>query len=405
MNDQLYILTSFNFNQAAGAAWSRVNNYAECLQNTDTKIYITSSAYDLSKDQIMFETANDIFQIRSSRLDNTRKSYIQQFRFSYYYKHYISLYQIISTNNPGRKILFLYSFNFSSVLMALLVFRIMKRQKIYCEKNELQVGIALNQPLPRNKKRYIPALLIKSTIVIAGLLQDVMTIFFNGTIVISRRFRNLYGKTNRKIITIPILANNMFFQLNRDRKQSDGFSICYTGDINQNKDGLLDFLNAISLIKNKRLTCDFYGKVSIEFHAHLDKMIQILEPFHTIKIHAEKPHDEVPQILAGYDLLILPRPRNLQTLYGFSTKLAEYLASSVPVLASKISDNDLYIEDGRNGFLCEPGNVKQLSGKINDIINLGSDKMTEIGLVGRKTAQEYFTISKYSSQLKSFFFS
>jgi len=103
-------------------------------------------------------------------------------------------------------------------------------------------------------------------------------------------------------------------------------------------------------------------------------------------------------------LLILPRPRSLQTLYGFSTKLAEYLASSVPVLASRISDNDLYIEDGKNGFLYETGNTELLRAKIEEIAGLSNDKMTAIGRSGRNTAQEHFTIQKYKSQLKSFFF-
>jgi len=404
MNDALYILTSFDFSKASGAAWSRVNNYAECLQDTGTDVYITSPAYVLRKEYIISETARNIFQIYSSEIEKYHKSYIQQVRFLHYYKHYISLYKISTKLDAGKKVFFLYSSNFSSVLMALLVFRILKKQKIYCEKNELQTGIALNQPLPRNILKYIPALVLKTATVLSGFVQDAVTIHFNGIIAISRRFIKLYSKTNKKIILIPILANAKFFRYERKMNQDDKFKICYTGDINQNKDGILDFLNAIRSIHSSRLTCDFYGNINIEFRSQLNSILLTLGDFHSITVHDQKPHDQVAELLSGYDLLILPRPRSLQTLYGFSTKLAEYLASSVPVLASRISDNDLYIEDGKNGFLYETGNTELLRAKIEEIAGLSNDKMTAIGRSGRNTAQEHFTIQKYKSQLKSFFF-
>jgi glycosyltransferase involved in cell wall biosynthesis len=404
MNDALYILTSFDFNKAAGAAWSRVNNYAECLKNTGTSVYIASSVYNLAKGTYILQTGESIFQVRTDRVEKYRKSYIQQFRFLYYYKHYLSILQISKNQESNKNIFFLYSFNLSSVAMALLVFRILNRQIIYCEKNELQLGIAFNQPLPKNVFRYLPALLLKMLTSIAGFLQDLMTIHFNGIIVISQRFMRIYSKTNKKIILIPILANNKFFRYNRKVKKTDNFKICYTGDINQNKDGVLDLLNALSLIRSRQLSCDFYGNVNIEFRTQLDDKLKELGTFHSIKIHDQKPHDQVAEILSGYDLLILPRPRNLQTIFGFSTKLAEYLASSVPVLASRISDNDLYIEDVKNGFLYEPGDIEQLQKKIEEIINTENDKLITIGLAGRTTAQEHFTISRYSSLLKSFLF-
>jgi len=404
MNDSLYILTSFDFSKASGAAWSRVNNYAECLQPHNTNVYITSPAYDLSKEYSISQTGNSIFQIRSAFTEKYHKSYIQQFRFSHYYKHYISLYKISVKQDSNKKVFFLYSFNLASVVMALLVFRILKRQKIYCEKNELQLGIALNQPLPRNVINYFPALLLKTVTVIAGFMQDAMTVHFNGIITISRRFLKLYSKTNKKIILIPILANQMFFRCGREINQGNDYKICYTGDINQNKDGILDLLNALSLIRSRQITCDLYGNVNIEFRSQLAGKLETMGDFHSVKIHTQKPHEKIAEILSGYDLLILPRPRNLQTIFGFSTKLAEYLASSVPVLASRISDNDLYIEDGKNGFLYEPGDIVQLGSKIEKIASLGQDRLHTVGCSGRITAQEHFTISKYSFLLKSFFF-
>ena len=61
--------------------------------------------------------------------------------------------------------------------------------------------------------------------------------------------------------------------------------------------------------------------------------------------------DDLQDEFSKYHLLILSRPLNPQTRYGFSTKLSDYLISDVPVLVTDVSDNSIYIRDGINGYL------------------------------------------------------
>jgi len=104
-------------------------------------------------------------------------------------------------------------------------------------------------------------------------------------------------------------------------------------------------------------------------------------------------------------LLIIPRPLNLQTKYGFSTKLSEYLISGVPVLVTNVSDNSLYIKDGYNGFIVEPGNYKKMGEKILYVISNYNKLKKTISMNAYQTAKEYFNYSNYSKDIFNFIFS
>ncbi len=76
----------------------------------------------------------------------------------------------------------------------------------------------------------------------------------------------------------------------------------------------------------------------------------------------------------------------------------------IPVLITDVSDNGLYIQDFKNGFIVKPGNKALLERKLEEILAVDSKKLIEIGLAGRKTAVEYFNNMKYSDKLYQFLF-
>lgn len=65
------------------------------------------------------------------------------------------------------------------------------------------------------------------------------------------------------------------------------------------------------------------------------------------------------------DLFVLPS----RSLEGFGLVLLEAMASGVPVIATAVGGPVDLVEEGRSGWLVEPGNVEHLAEKISEILD------------------------------------
>lgn len=73
---------------------------------------------------------------------------------------------------------------------------------------------------------------------------------------------------------------------------------------------------------------------------------------------------DVPDILAGSDLFVLP------TLFeGMSNALMEALAAGVPVITTDIPENRQLIKNGLNGVLVKPAEIKDLEAQMQRLLS------------------------------------
>ncbi|MCK7593985.1 glycosyltransferase [Pseudomarimonas salicorniae] len=73
------------------------------------------------------------------------------------------------------------------------------------------------------------------------------------------------------------------------------------------------------------------------------------------------PSQDVPRHLAEADAGILASRTE-----GLSNTLLEYMAAGLPVVATRISGSEDFVEPGRNGWLCAPGDVDGLAACLAD---------------------------------------
>jgi len=64
----------------------------------------------------------------------------------------------------------------------------------------------------------------------------------------------------------------------------------------------------------------------------------------------------VPSLIATMDVAVAPYPRQ-EGFYFSPLKIFEYMACGVPVVASRIGQIPRYVEDGKTGLLCPPGDA------------------------------------------------
>ena len=84
---------------------------------------------------------------------------------------------------------------------------------------------------------------------------------------------------------------------------------------------------------------------------------------------------------------------------GLSNTLLEYMATSLPVIGSRVSGTEDLIEDGVNGYLFESGNRSELEEKLKKIASLSKIEIAFMGDNARSTITQYAGIESVSSRL------
>ena len=101
-------------------------------------------------------------------------------------------------------------------------------------------------------------------------------------------------------------------------------------------------------------------------------------------------------LLRDSDILCMCRTESGFANAGFPFKLGEYLATGNPVICTKVSDVEYYL-DNNDVYLIEPGNPKQITETLISIVN-DPFKARDKGLRGLEKCRKYFS-SETNGQL------
>ncbi|MHB1529475.1 MAG: glycosyltransferase [Acidiferrobacteraceae bacterium] len=87
--------------------------------------------------------------------------------------------------------------------------------------------------------------------------------------------------------------------------------------------------------------------------------------------------------------------------YGFPTKLAEYLASGRPVVATTVGDVTHYLTDEETAFLAEPENIESIDQAIRRLLR-DPRHSALVGVRGTEVAKHYFDYRNYVAGISAF---
>jgi glycosyltransferase involved in cell wall biosynthesis len=222
--------------------------------------------------------------------------------------------------------------------------------------------------------------------------------YADGIIVISSRLLEKYRKLRvpeNKMVTIPVSAENIYSDVLSGKKTTEHFNFAYSGTYG-NKDGVEDLVAAF------REIAPLYPEARLQLAGKINQKIsELIKGEEQIVYMGMLPDEDYYSFLAASNVLLMTRVNSGYANAGFPFKLGEYLATGVPVIATRVSDIELYLEDNRDVIIAEPSNIQSLADKFRYVLD-HRDDLEHIGLNGRKKCERYFHPTGNGSLLEEF---
>lgn len=399
----LLILSNHDFFNQNGAAVSRILNYAKALAlNPDTVVFVSS--FDYVNVSHKTEIYKNVYILGTP--PHRKLSLFERITIFLLHKKFVKDLDDFLEKLSGNIVVFNYALLVKQDFLILYYFKLKRKLKLYYEKCETRTTILENTLFSLKTLKEARFFLTYPYLWISAWIQDRMVVFYDGVVVISTALKKWTLTYNPNLIIVPCMADIEKFTINDTPDTSKNeFNIGYTGQVTLNKDGLLDVMMAIAPLihQGEKILLNIYGPALGKDMELLLKYITAEKMEHAVKFYGNVSSDEIPEILAQQDLLIVTRRSNKQSYYSLSTKLAEYMASAKPVLATDVGDNGLYIKNEINGFILKSGDIKSYTKCISQIIE-GKYDLKSLKVNARITAEEHFNYKKYSTTLFHFFY-
>ncbi len=149
-------------------------------------------------------------------------------------------------------------------------------------------------------------------------------------------------------------------------RPADEFVMCYPGTLSWHQ-GLDLAVEAVALLRDRVPQLRFLLIGDGPERESLRRMIQERKLEDRITLTGLIPLEQVAAVMAGVDLGVVPKRSDSFGNEAFSTKIMEFMAMRVPVLAARTRIDEYYFNDDLVQFF-ESGNAQDLAAKIAELV-------------------------------------
>lgn len=148
---------------------------------------------------------------------------------------------------------------------------------------------------------------------------------------------------------------------------------------------VLTYLKAIRMVKDMGLNVhfDWYGEKMQNslYWAEIEKEFKQLSIADYLTLH--EPNKKIEEEYHKADIFCLP------SLYeGYPNVVVEAMSCGLPILCSDVYENSLIVKNGRNGFLFNPKDTKDIVSAIKKMVALTAEERQEMGKLNRQLCLE-----------------
>ncbi len=208
-----------------------------------------------------------------------------------------------------------------------------------------------------------------------------------------------------KIINLPMTVEIQRFQLGEIYPNIQNLKtpyIAFIGAMSDSKDGVSILIESFVKIAEEfpQYNLVLFGFWAYDTKKHL-RLIKESNLDNRVIYREQIDSKEIVNLIMNSSLLVLPRPDSEQARGGFPTKLGEYLASSKPVISTKVGEIPNFLEDRQSVFFCEPNSVESLTETIRFVLQ-NAELSKTVGLNGRKVSEQVFCSQVQARRLDDF---
>jgi glycosyltransferase involved in cell wall biosynthesis len=199
------------------------------------------------------------------------------------------------------------------------------------------------------------------------LLAEKLSIAYSNHVIVSNHLwlekltkRAVQSDKCTAIINYPDLS---IFSLQKEKSQAnEDFLMCYPGTLNSHQ-GLNLAIDAVALLQEQKQRLKFLIIGDGPDREKLKTMVQTRHLQDRVEMRDFVSIEDVAETMKSVDLGVVPKRKDSFGNEAFSTKIMEFMAMGVPVIASRTSIDQYYFNDGILEFF-ESGNAEDLAAKI-----------------------------------------
>ena len=173
--------------------------------------------------------------------------------------------------------------------------------------------------------------------------------------------RSIHKQECTVILNLP--DSKYFFWLDRSYEDSEPFKIIYPGTLSEHHgiDLVIEAIENIKSSNNISVELHIYGEGSEK--QYLENLVCNYQLKNEIFFHSGVVWEDLTSIMLNMDAGIVPKRDGIFVGEAISTKLFDFVAVGLPVIASRTPGDTLYFDDSMVTFF-EPGNVEDLAACI-----------------------------------------
>ncbi|AET70711.1 glycosyltransferase [Desulfosporosinus orientis DSM 765] len=179
--------------------------------------------------------------------------------------------------------------------------------------------------------------------------------------------------------------------------------ILYLGGINRER-GLEVILRAMPLVRQRypEAICELVGPAET---GDLGPEFADLKPWleqGNVHLRGKVPYEQVPSILAGSSIALVPLLPTLNYQKAIPVKLLEYMAAGLPVVGSRFGYIEEIVQQNQCGLLTEPGDPESLARAVCSLLE-DPNKGLKYGHNGWEAFHREYTWEKEQNKLLSLY--
>jgi colanic acid biosynthesis glycosyl transferase WcaI len=206
-----------------------------------------------------------------------------------------------------------------------------------------------------------------------------------------------YGVDRKKISIVLAGVDCRKFKVEKKQPKRERFKVLYIGSFSPayDFDQILKAAKALAAIAKVDFVIQGGGELANDLKCKVKEFgldnVEIIE-----KIVSR---DEVAEIMADADALLLPLSSKGSIEMGISSKLYEYQAAGKPILCCSNGQPGRFVSETESGIVVKPGDSEMLQRAIIRLIE-NPEFAEKLGNSGRKYVQDNLSIEQIGSAMK-----